>query len=60
MRFGVVKGGVARGGELEAREGDWEGEEKSATTEAGRLDFFAKPMSPAMILIMHNAPNMFK
>ena len=39
MRFGVVKGGVARGGEVEARVGYWEGEEKSAKTEAGRLDF---------------------
>ena len=60
MRFGVVKGGVARGGEVEGREGHWEGEEKSATTEAGPLDFFGKPMSPAMVLIMHNAPKMFK
>ena len=40
MRFGVVKGGVARGGEVEAREGYWEGEDKSAKTEAGQLDFF--------------------
>ena len=48
MRFGVVNGGVARGGEVEGREGYWEGEEKSAPTEAGRL-FFAKSMSPKMI-----------
>ena len=60
MRFGVVKGRVARGGEVEAREGYWEGEDKIATTEAGRLNFFAKPMSPAMILIIYNAPKMFK
>ena len=46
MRFGVVKGAVARGGEAEARggeaevrEGYWKGEEKSATTEAGQLFF---------------------
>ena len=39
MRFGVVKGGVARGGEVEAREGYWEGDEKSATMEAGDLIF---------------------
>ena len=35
MRCGVMKGGVARGGEVEAREGYGEGEDKSATTEAG-------------------------
>ena len=55
MRFGVVKGGVARGGEVEAREGYWEGEDKSATTEAGRLDLFCEVKPPAMIIIIYNA-----
>ena len=33
---------MARGGEVEAREGYWEGEEKSATTKAGQLEFFCE------------------
>ena len=59
MRFRVVNGGVARGGVVEGREGNW-GKRKSATKEAGRLDCFARPMSPTMILIMHYAPKIFQ